>query len=307
MLKGKHLIDLEEFSLDEIREILDLSKEIIINPERYSDVCKGKVLATLFYEPSTRTRFSFEVAMLRLGGSIIGFSDPNGSSVSKGESIADTIRTIACYADLAVMRHPKEGAPKLASKYSTIPLVNAGDGGHHHPTQTLTDLLTINSLKGKLSSHTVAVCGDLKFGRTVHSLVKAMNKYENTKFIFISPPELKIPEYIKDEIDSNSYIETTNLEEVIDDIDILYMTRVQKERFFNEEDYLRLKDSYVLTKQKIEKSKKDMIIMHPLPRVNEIATEVDEDSKSVYFDQAKFGMFVRMALIIKLLGVEIDA
>jgi len=307
MLKGRHLVEPKDFSLEELEEIFTLSEEIIKNPSKFSNICSGKLLATLFYEPSTRTRFSFEAAMQRLGGRVIGFSEPNSSSAAKGESIPDTIRTVGCYADIAVMRHPKEGAPKLASKYSPIPLINAGDGGHQHPTQTLTDLLTIKSLKGSLKNHTIGLCGDLKFGRTVHSLVKAMARYEGTKFIFISPSELKIPDYIKEEIKGHAYYETANLEEVIDHIDILYMTRVQRERFFNEEEYLRLKDSYILTKEKIKRAKEDMLIMHPLPRVNEIATEVDEDKRAVYFEQAKFGMFVRMALIMKLLGVDLNA
>ncbi|QIB27533.1 aspartate carbamoyltransferase [Caloranaerobacter azorensis] len=307
MLKGRHLIEPNDFTIQELDEIFTLAEDIIKKPEAYSDVCKGKLLATLFYEPSTRTRFSFEAAMLRLGGSIIGFSEAQSTSVAKGESIADTIRTIGCYADIAVMRHPKEGAPKLASKYSNIPVINAGDGGHQHPTQTLTDLLTIRYLKKSLSNHTVGLCGDLKFGRTVHSLVKALSRYENIKFIFISPSELQIPQYIKDELKGHEYYETSNLEEVIDKLDILYMTRVQRERFISEEEYLRLKDSYILTTEKLKNAKEDMIIMHPLPRVNEIAMEVDNDKRAVYFKQARFGMFVRMALLIKLLGVENNA
>ncbi|KGG79743.1 aspartate carbamoyltransferase catalytic subunit [Caloranaerobacter azorensis H53214] len=307
MLKGRHLIEPNDFTIQELDEIFTLAEDIIKKPEAYSDICKGKLLATLFYEPSTRTRFSFEAAMLRLGGSIIGFSEAQSTSVAKGESIADTIRTIGCYADIAVMRHPKEGAPKLASKYSNIPVINAGDGGHQHPTQTLTDLLTIRYLKKSLSNHTIGLCGDLKFGRTVHSLVKALSRYENIKFIFISPSELQIPQYIKDELKGHEYYETSNLEEVIDKLDILYMTRVQRERFISEEEYLRLKDSYILTTEKLKNAKEDMIIMHPLPRVNEIAMEVDNDKRAVYFKQARFGMFVRMALLIKLLGVENNA
>ncbi|WP_427338010.1 aspartate carbamoyltransferase [Caloranaerobacter sp. DY30410] len=307
MLKGRHLIEPNDFTIEELDEIFTLAEDIIKKPEAYSDVCRGKLLATLFYEPSTRTKFSFEAAMLRLGGSVIGFSEAKSTSVAKGESIADTIRTIGCYADIAVMRHPKEGAPKLASKYSNIPVINAGDGGHQHPTQTLTDLLTIKHLKKSISNHTIGLCGDLKFGRTVHSLVKALSRYENIKFIFISPPELQIPQYIKDELKGHEYYETSNLEEVIDKLDILYMTRVQRERFISEEEYLRLKDSYILTIEKLKNAKEDMIIMHPLPRVNEIAMEVDNDKRAVYFKQAKFGMFVRMALLIKLLGVEINA
>ncbi|MCM8710068.1 aspartate carbamoyltransferase [Clostridium sp. SYSU_GA19001] len=307
MLKGRHLIDPMDFSIDEFEEIFNLAEEIISNPEEYMHVCEGKLLATLFYEPSTRTRFSFEAAMLRLGGKVLGFSEPNSSSAAKGESVADTIRTVACYADIAVMRHPKEGAPKVASMYSTIPVINAGDGGHHHPTQTLTDLLTIKSIKKGLGNHTIGLCGDLKFGRTVHSLIKALSRYENNKFILISPQELKIPDYIKKEVlqkNNISFLEVERMEEVIDKLDILYMTRVQRERFFNEEDYIRLKDSYILDEAKLKKAKEDMIVLHPLPRVNEIAYEIDKDSRARYFDQAKYGMYVRMALIAKLLGVK---
>ncbi|WP_069650387.1 aspartate carbamoyltransferase [Caloranaerobacter ferrireducens] len=307
MLKGRHLIEPNDFTIKELDEIFTLAEDIIKKPDAYSDICRGKLLATLFYEPSTRTKFSFEAAMLRLGGNVIGFSEAKSTSVAKGESIADTIRTIGCYADIAVMRHPKEGAPKLASKYSNIPVINAGDGGHQHPTQTLTDLLTIKLIKKSISNHTIGLCGDLKFGRTVHSLVKALSRYQNIKFVFISPSELKIPQYIKDELKGHEYYETSSLEDVIDKLDILYMTRVQRERFISEEEYLRLKDSYILTLEKLKNAKKDMIIMHPLPRVNEIAMEVDSDERAVYFKQARFGMFVRMALIIKLLGVEIYA
>ncbi|CAH2214623.1 aspartate carbamoyltransferase [Tepidibacter aestuarii] len=306
MLKGRNLIQPNDFSLGELDSVLSLGEKIIQNPEKYTDVCKGKLLSTLFYEPSTRTRFSFEAAMLRLGGSLVGFSEPGSSSVSKGESLADTIRTVGCYADIIAMRHPKEGSAYLASKYSNIPVINAGDGGHQHPTQTLTDLLTIKSLKKDLNNLTIGLCGDLKFGRTVHSLVKAMARYQNTKFIFISPSELKIPDYIKEEIQGN-YYETSSLEEVIDKVDILYMTRVQRERFVSEEEYLRLKDSYILTKDKLKNAKEDMLVLHPLPRVNEISTEVDDDPRAVYFEQARYGMFVRMALIMKLLGVDVDA
>jgi len=307
MLKGRHLIDPEDFSLEELTEIFTLSEEIIKKPEDFSHICDGKILATLFYEPSTRTRFSFEAAMLRLGGRVIGFSEPNSSSASKGESIADTIRTIGCYADIAVMRHPKEGAPKAAALYSNMPVINAGDGGHQHPTQTLTDLLTIQSVKGTLSNQTIGLCGDLKFGRTVHSLIKAMSRYENIKFILISPKELKIPDYIKQEVlekNSIDYREVEKLEDVIDVLDILYMTRIQKERFFNEEDYIRLKDSYILDKEKVKRAKESMTILHPLPRVNEISYEIDDDPRACYFQQAKYGMYVRMALIAKLLGVK---
>lgn len=307
MLKGRHLIDPMDFTVEEMEEVFDLAEEIIENPKKFSHICDGYLLAALFYEPSTRTRFSFEAAMLRLGGRVIGFSEPNSSSVAKGESIADTIRTVACYADIAVMRNPKEGAPKIASMYSDIPVINAGDGGHQHPTQTLTDLLTIRNVKKKLSNLTIGVCGDLKFGRTVHSLIKAMSRYPNNKFVLISPEELKIPDYIRKEIlEKNNivYEEVERMEDVIGCLDILYMTRVQRERFFNEEDYLRLKDSYILNNEKLKKAKDDMIVLHPLPRVNEISYDVDEDKRAYYFKQAKFGMYVRMALISKLLGVE---
>jgi aspartate carbamoyltransferase catalytic subunit len=307
MLKGRHLIDPMDFTTGEMEEIFDLAGKIIEQPEKYSHACDGRILATLFYEPSTRTRFSFEAAMLRLGGQVIGFSEPNSSSVAKGESIADTIRTIECYADIAVMRNPKEGAPKVASMYCEMPVINAGDGGHQHPTQTLTDLLTIKSVKGGLSNLTLGLCGDLKFGRTVHSLIKAMSRYPNNKFILISPRELKIPDYIKKEIlekNNIEYKEVERLDDVIGKLDILYMTRVQRERFFNEEDYLRLKDSYILDGEKMRQAGEGMIVLHPLPRVNEIAYEVDEDPRALYFKQAKYGMYVRMALISKLLGVD---
>lgn len=307
MLKGRHLIDPMDFSLDELDEIFKLADEIISNPEEFAHTCDGKILATLFYEPSTRTRFSFEAAMLRLGGRVVGFSEPNSSSVAKGESISDTIRTIACYADIAVMRHPKEGAPRVASMYSSIPVINAGDGGHQHPTQTLTDLLTIRSKKNSLSNLTIGLCGDLKFGRTVHSLIKAMSRYENNKFILISPKELKAPDYIiKEILEKNNieFAEVERLEDVMDKLDILYMTRVQRERFFNEEDYIRLKDSYILNGEKMKLAKDDMIILHPLPRVNEISYEVDNDPRACYFKQAKYGMYIRMALMAKLLGVK---
>ncbi len=307
MLKGRHLIDPMDFSIEEFDEIFKLADEIITNPEEFTHLCDGKILATLFYEPSTRTRFSFEAAMLRLGGRVIGFSEPNSSSVAKGESISDTIRTIACYADVAVMRHPKEGAPKIASMYSSIPVINAGDGGHQHPTQTLTDLLTIRAKKKSLSNLTIGCCGDLKFGRTVHSLIKSMSRYENNKFILISPKELKVPNYIiKEVLEKNNieFKEVERLEDVIGELDILYMTRVQKERFFNEEDYVRLKDSYIIDIEKMKKANDEMIILHPLPRVNEIAYEVDNDPRACYFQQAKYGMHVRMALIAKLLGVK---
>jgi len=307
MLKGKHLIDPMDFTVEELDEIFELAERIIQNPSEYSHVCEGKLLATLFYEPSTRTRLSFEAAMLRLGGKVLGFSQANSSSAAKGESVADTIRTVECYADIAAMRHPKEGAPKIASMYANIPVINAGDGGHQHPTQTLTDLLTIRNLKKQLSNLTIGVCGDLKFGRTVHSLIKAISRYENNKFVLISPNELKIPEYIKKEVlekNNIEFLEVEKLEDVIDKLDILYMTRVQRERFFNEEDYVRLKDSYILDKKKMGNAKKDIIVLHPLPRVNEISIEVDKDERACYFKQAKYGMFVRMALIAKLLGVD---
>ncbi|KPU42728.1 aspartate carbamoyltransferase catalytic chain [Oxobacter pfennigii] len=307
MLKGRHLIDPMDFTVEEMAQVFDLADKIIEDQRKYADVCKGKLLATLFYEPSTRTRFSFEAAMLRLGGQVIGFSEPGSSSVSKGESIADTIRTVACYTDIAVMRHPKEGAPKVASMHSDIPVINAGDGGHQHPTQTLTDLLTIRSEKRRLTDLTIGLCGDLKFGRTVHSLIKAMSRYSNNKFILISPDELKIPEYIKEIIlqkNNVEFLECKNLESVIGDLDILYMTRVQRERFANEDDYLRLKDSYILDCEKMKKANPEMMVLHPLPRVNEISYEVDNDKRAYYFKQAKYGMFVRMALIAKLLGVD---
>ncbi|MCY6355402.1 aspartate carbamoyltransferase [Clostridium sp. ZS2-4] len=306
MLKGRSLIDPMDFSTEEIDEIFNLAEEIIENPQKFSKVCEGKLLATLFFEPSTRTRLSFEAAMLRLGGQVLGFSDANSSSVSKGECTADTIRTVGCYADIIAMRHPKEGAARVAAMYSDIPVINAGDGGHQHPTQTLTDLLTIKSIKGDFSNHTIGICGDLKFGRTVHSLVKALSRYKNNKFVLISPEELKIPDYIKKEVlikNNIEFVEVERLEEVIDSLDILYMTRVQKERFFNEEDYLRLKDSYILNEEKMKMAKKDMIILHPLPRVNEISLSIDNDPRACYFRQAKYGMFARMALIAKLLGV----
>ena len=303
---NKHLIDPMDFSICELDEIFKLAQEIIAEPKRFSHMCDGKILAALFYEPSTRTRFSFEAAMMRLGGNILGFSEPNSSSASKGETLADTIKMVSIYADVIAMRHPKEGSARVASKYSSVPVINAGDGGHQHPTQTLTDLLTIKILKKKLTGHTIGICGDLKYGRTVHSLIKAMSRYENIKFILISPKELKIPEYIKEEILSKNNIEfkeVERLEEVISELDILYMTRIQKERFFNEEEYLRLKDSYILDLEKMNVAKDDMIVMHPLPRVNEIAMEVDDDSRAAYFKQAEYGMYVRMALIVKLLGV----
>lgn len=306
LLKGRNLIQPEDFSVEEINQILSLSQNIIENPSKYSRVCEGKLLATLFYEPSTRTRLSFESAMYRLGGSVVGFSEPNSSSVSKGESLGDTIRTVSCYADAIVMRHPVAGSAEEAAKYTEIPFINAGDGGNQHPTQTLTDLLTIKSLKGSLDNHTIGLCGDLKNGRTVHSLVKAMSRYKGTKFIFISPDELKMPKYIKEAIQEqgHAYYETNNLDEVIGSLDILYMTRVQRERFENQEQYEKLKNYYILNKSKMQNAREDMLVMHPLPRVNEIDAEVDFDERAVYFKQAKYGMFVRMALIMKLLGAK---
>ncbi len=304
----KHIISPLDLSVSELDEILDLAENIIQDPKKYANVCHGKKLATLFYEPSTRTRLSFEAAMLNLGGSVLGFSSADSSSAAKGESVADTIRVISGYADICAMRHPKEGAPLVASKYSSIPVINAGDGGHNHPTQTLTDLLTIKQLKGRLNNLTVGLCGDLKFGRTVHSLINALVRYENISFVLISPEELRLPTYIREEVlDANhiTYKEVNVLEEVLPELDILYMTRVQKERFFNEEDYIRLKDSFILDKKKMEYAKPDMLVLHPLPRVNEISTEIDGDPRAVYFKQAKFGVYVRMALMMKLLEVEV--
>ena len=303
----KHLIDIKDLSVNEIDELITVAKDIIANPDKYSEKCKGKILATLFFEPSTRTRLSFESAMLRLGGNVLGFSEANSSSAAKGESVSDTIRVVGGYSDIIAMRHPKEGAPVVAAEKSIVPIINAGDGGHNHPTQTLTDLLTIKCEKGRLDNLTIGLCGDLKFGRTVHSLISAMARYSNIKFILISPDELKITDYIrKEELDKNKieYIETQNMEEYIDKLDILYMTRVQKERFFNEADYIRLKDLYILDEEKIKNSKKDLCILHPLPRVNEISVKIDEDSRACYFKQAEYGKFIRMALILKLLEIK---
>ena len=303
----KHIISPLDFSVKELDDVLCLAEDIIADPKKYANVCNGKKLATLFYEPSTRTRLSFEAAMLNLGGNILGFSSADSSSAAKGESVADTIRVISSYADICAMRHPKEGAPMVAAKYSRIPVINAGDGGHNHPTQTLTDLLTIKNLKGRLNNLTVGLCGDLKFGRTVHSLINALVRYENIKFVLISPEELKIPAYIREEVlDANhvEYKEVTVLEDVMPELDLLYMTRVQKERFFNEEDYVRLKDLFILDMAKMEYAKDDMLVLHPLPRVNEISTEVDNDPRAVYFKQAEYGVYVRMALIMTLLEVE---
>ena len=303
----KYLIDPMDLSVEEINELIDIANDIIKDRTRYQDVCRHKILATLFFEPSTRTRLSFESAMLSLGGSVLGFSSASNTSASKGESVSDTISVVSSYCDIIAMRHPKEGAPLVATRKSTVPLINAGDGGHNHPTQTLTDLLTIYREKGRLDNLTIGFCGDLKFGRTVHSLTKAMSRYKNIKFVFIAPPELKIPEYLKhDLLDAKNldYKEVETIEEVIGDLDILYMTRVQKERFFNEQDYIRLKDTYILDLKKLEKSKSDLIVMHPLPRVNEIAIEVDDDPRAKYFDQVQNGRFMRMALILKMLGLE---
>lgn len=304
----RHLMSPLDFSVEELDQLLDLADDIEMHPEKYAHACDGKKLATLFYEPSTRTRLSFEAAMMNLGGNIFGFSSAASSSAAKGESVSDTIRMISCYADICAMRHPKEGAPMVASAVSSIPVINAGDGGHQHPTQTLTDLLTIRSLKGRLNNLVVGLCGDLKFGRTVHSLVKALARYENVKFVFISPEELKIPSYIKEDVlEANKlpYVEVEHIEDVMPELDILYMTRVQKERFFNEEDYVRLKDSYILNNQKMKLAKDDMIVMHPLPRVNEIAVEVDKDPRAAYFRQVQYGVYVRMALILTLLEVKV--
>ena len=303
----KNLIDIKDLSVEEIEELIKVAEDIMQSPEKYSEKCKHKKLATLFFEPSTRTRLSFEAAMMELGGNVIGFSSASSSSTSKGESVSDTIRTVGCYSDIIAMRHPKEGAPLVASLKSTVPIINAGDGGHNHPTQTLTDLLTISCEKNRLDNLTIGLCGDLKFGRTVHSLITAMSRYKNIKFVLISPEELKLPEYVKEDIlDKNNiqYVETNDIEEYLGDLDILYMTRVQKERFFNEEDYLRLKDYYILNKEKLEKAKKDLCILHPLPRVNEISVEVDNDPRACYFKQARYGKYIRMALILKLLNIK---
>ncbi|WP_138206978.1 aspartate carbamoyltransferase [Haloimpatiens lingqiaonensis] len=307
MLKGRNLIDPMDFTTEELDEIFERAEDIIANPKDYMHICDGKLLGTLFFEPSTRTRLSFEAAMLRLGGSVLGFSEAGSSSTAKGESVMDTVKTVSCYADVIAMRHPKEGAPVVGAMGADVPIINAGDGGHQHPTQTLTDLLTIRCIKGNLSNLTIGLCGDLKFGRTVHSLIKAMSRYKNNKFVLISPNELRIPDYIRTEIlekNNIEFVEVEKLEDVIGKLDILYMTRVQKERFFNEADYIRLKDSYILDNEKMSNAKKDMIVLHPLPRVNEIAYEVDSDPRACYFKQAKYGMYVRMALITKLLGVD---
>ena len=303
----RHMLNPLDFSLEETESLLELAADIEKDRFRYAHVCDGKKLATLFYEPSTRTRLSFEAAMLNLGGSVLGFSSADSSSASKGESVSDTIRVISCYADICAMRHPKEGAAYVASTKSSIPVINAGDGGHQHPTQTLTDLYTIRSLKSRLSNMTVGLCGDLKFGRTVHSLINALSRYEGIRFILISPPELKVPDYIKESVlDAKNieYRETTSLDDAMEELDILYMTRVQKERFFNEEDYIRMKDCYILDKDKMKLAKPDMYVLHPLPRVNEISVEVDDDPRAAYFKQVQNGVYVRMALIMTLLEVE---
>jgi len=306
----KHLIDIKDLTVNEIGELIEVAKDIIANPEKYSEKCKGKILATLFFEPSTRTRLSFESAMLKLGGNVLGFSEASSSSTAKGESVSDTIKVVGGYSDIIVMRHPKEGAPVIACEKSAVPVINAGDGGHNHPTQTLTDLLTISSEKGRLDNLNIGICGDLKFGRTVHSLITAMARYKNIKFVLISPEELKVPEYLKEEVlDKNNieYIETSDIEKCMKDLDILYMTRIQKERFSNEEEYLKLKDSYILDEDKIKNAKSDLCIMHPLPRVNEISVKIDEDSRACYFKQANYGKYIRMALILKLLNeINID-
>ena len=305
----KHLISPLDLSVEELDQLLDLAQDIEANPKKYAHACDGKKLATLFYEPSTRTRLSHEAAMLNLGGSVMGFSSADSSSASKGESVSDTIRVISCYADICAMRHPKEGAPIVASQYSTIPIINAGDGGHQHPTQTLTDHLTIRNLKGRLNNMTIGLCGDLKFGRTVHSLINALVRYEGIRFVLISPEELRLPEYIRQDVLDRQqipYEEVVRLEDALPKLDILYMTRVQKERFFNEEDYVRMKDFYVLDQEKLALAPEDMYVLHPLPRVNEIAVEVDDDPRAAYFRQVQYGVYVRMALILTLLDIHVD-
>jgi aspartate carbamoyltransferase catalytic subunit len=300
----RHLIDILDFSPAELQELMDTANDIIAEPSKYSEICRGKKLATLFFEPSTRTRLSFEAAMIELGGSVIGFSEAQSSSAAKGESVADTAKVISCYADIIAMRHPKEGAPLVAAANASIPVINAGDGGHNHPTQTLADLLTIYREKGRLDHMTVGLCGDLKFGRTVHSLITAMSRYEGLKFVLISPEELKLPSYVKKEVlkaKGIPYVQTTDLEGAMPELDILYMTRVQRERFFNEEDYLRLKDSYILTPDKLKNARPDLSILHPLPRVNEISVAIDDDPRACYFKQVLYGKYMRMALIMKLL------
>ena len=304
----RHLMSPLDFSVEELGHVLDLADDIKKNPEKYAHVCDGKKIATLFYEPSTRTRLSFEAAMMNLGGKALGFSSASSSSASKGESVADTIRVVSCFADTCAMRHPKEGAPLVASMHSSIPVINAGDGGHQHPTQTLTDLLTIRSEKGRLDNITVGLCGDLKFGRTVHSLIEALVRYEGVKFVLISPEELRIPDYIREDVlkaSGHEFEEVIRLEDALPELDILYMTRVQKERFFNEDDYVRMKDFYILDKEKMKLAPSDMLVLHPLPRVNEISTEVDADPRAIYFKQVQYGVYVRMALILTLLEVDV--
>jgi len=304
----RHLMRPLDFTVEDLDKLFDLAKDIEANRAKYAHACDGKILATCFYEPSTRTRLSFESAMLSLGGQVLGFSSASSSSAAKGESVSDTIRTVSCFSDICAIRHPKEGAPMVAATKSKIPVINAGDGGHEHPTQTLTDLLTIRSLKGRLNNFTIGFCGDLKFGRTVHSLIHALIRYENIRFVFISPTELRVPDYILDELKERNipYKEVTSLEENISELDLLYMTRVQKERFFNEEEYIRLKDFYILDKAKMAKAKDDMLVLHPLPRVNEISVEIDDDPRAVYFDQVQYGRYVRMALILTLLEITVD-
>ena len=303
----KHLLSPLDLSVTELEDLLNLARDISKDPKKYSHVCDGKKLATLFYEPSTRTRLSFEAAMLNLGGSVLGFSSANSSSASKGESVADTIRVISCYADICAMRHPKEGAPMVAASKSSIPVINAGDGGHQHPTQTLTDLMTIRELRGSLDNFTIGLCGDLKFGRTVHSLINSLVRYKNVKFVLISPKELRIPDYIRDDVlkaNNAEFVEMENLEDAMPELNILYMTRVQRERFFSEDEYLRMKDFYILDKSKIALAKEDMYVLHPLPRVNEISVDIDDDPRAAYFKQVQFGVYVRMALIMTLLGLN---
>ena len=305
----RHLISPLDFSVEELEKLMNLANDIEQNPKKYAHACDGKILATLFYEPSTRTRLSFESAMIRLGGKCLGFASADNSSAAKGESVSDTIRIVSCYADICAMRHPKEGAPLVASMFSTIPVINAGDGGHQHPTQTLTDLLTIRSLKGRLDHLTIGLCGDLKFGRTVHSLISALVRYDNIRFILISPDELRVPDYIRNDVLKANHVdfkEVTKLEDALPNLDLLYMTRVQKERFFNEEDYVRMKDFYILDKAKMDLAGPDMLVLHPLPRVNEISVEVDKDPRAAYFKQAQYGVYARMALILTLLGIEVE-
>ncbi|MFR7972392.1 MAG: aspartate carbamoyltransferase [Lacrimispora saccharolytica] len=305
----RHLMSPLDFSVEELEQLMNLANDIECNPKKYAHACDGKILATLFYEPSTRTRLSFESAMIRLGGKCLGFASADNSSAAKGESVSDTIRIVSCYADICAMRHPKEGAPLVASLVSGIPVINAGDGGHQHPTQTLTDLLTIHSMKGRLNNLTIGLCGDLKFGRTVHSLISALVRYEGIRFVLISPDELRVPDYIRNDVLKANHVEfeeVTKLEDALPNLDLLYMTRVQKERFFNEEDYVRMKDFYILDKSKMDLAKPDMLVLHPLPRVNEISVEVDNDPRAAYFKQAQYGVYARMALILTLLGIEVQ-